>query len=415
MSDTLIKVENLSKKFCRDLKRSLWYGVRDMGSELVGRNSNHDELRRDEFWAVRNVSLFLEKGETLGLIGHNGAGKTTLLRMLNGLIKPDIGRIEVKGRVQALIALGAGFNPVLTGRENVYVNASILGLKTAEIDRLFDSIVNFSGVEAFIDAPVQSYSSGMVVRLGFSIAAHLEPDILLVDEVLAVGDLSFRTKCQVRIQELREQGVAIIFVSHDLHTVSHICTRALTFEKGQIIYDGDTERAIDTYRESLIKSNEVLEDSLRVGTGEIRITDLDLMDELGESRQKVDLGDCVKIRFHYHANEPVNNPVFNVTIHVLNSYQVTGIRTDVDGQTVGRLEGQGYIDLIIPELNLLPNIYTVDAVILHSDGYTYYDRVNRIAQMKVRGGLDVNGTTYLNHSWQLGDQKPTPSALLLDR
>ena len=166
MSDTLVTVEHVSKKFCRTLKRSLWYGVRDVGSELIGQNNGHKNLRKEEFWAVRDVSLQLRRGETLGLIGHNGAGKTTLLRMLNGLIKPDEGRIKVRGRMQALIALGAGFNPVLTGRENIYVNASVLGISKAEIDRRFDQIVDFSGIEEFIDMPVQSYSSGMTVRLG---------------------------------------------------------------------------------------------------------------------------------------------------------------------------------------------------------------------------------------------------------
>src|SRR5690606_35598614 len=214
----------------------------------------------------------VRSGETLGLIGHNGAGKTTLLRMLSGLIRPDGGRIEIRGQMQALIALGAGFNPLLTGRENVYVNASILGISRQDTNRLFDRIVQFAGVEDSIDMPVQSYSSGMVVRLGFSIAAHLEPDILLVDEVLSVGDLAFRTKCQVRIQEMKKNGVAIVLVSHNLHTVSHVCTRAIAMDKGAIIHDGDTEVAIDAYRDSLIQRDRTVADSLRAGTGEIRIT-----------------------------------------------------------------------------------------------------------------------------------------------
>src|SRR5690606_16111974 len=234
--DVLVNVEHVSKKFCRSLKRSLWYGARDLGSELIGRSNGRGRLREDEFWAVRDVSFQVARGETLGLIGHNGAGKTTMLRMLNGLIKPDHGRIAVTGRLQALIALGAGFNPILTGRENIYVYASVLGLSKAETDRRFDEIVEFSGIGEFIDMPVQSYSSGMTVRLGFSVAAHLDPDILLVDEVLAVGDMAFKTKGQVRIQELRENGVAIILVSHNLHTISHVCNRAIVFEKGQVIF-----------------------------------------------------------------------------------------------------------------------------------------------------------------------------------
>ncbi|NKQ35043.1 MAG: ABC transporter ATP-binding protein [Chloroflexi bacterium] len=403
MTDILVNVENVSKKFCRNLKRSLWYGVKDVGAEMFGRGSERIELRSQEFWAVKDVSFQLKRGETLGLIGHNGAGKTTMLRMLNGLIKPDTGRITVRGRIQALIALGAGFNPVLTGRENIYVNASVLGISKAETDRRFDQIVDFSGIEEFIDTPVQSYSSGMVVRLGFSIAAHLEPDILLVDEVLAVGDLAFKTKCQVRIQELRDTGVAIILVSHNLHTISHVCSRAITFEKGRVLYDGDTERAIDVYRNSLIKANKGLEDSLRAGTGEIKIKDLEILDEYDGVQEECGVGDYVKLRVHYEAYEPVVNPVFNVTMHVLNSHQVTGIRTDVDGVELGTLEGVGHVDIVIPDLNLLPNIYTMDAVIFHSDGFTFYDRVNKAAHLRVVGGLQVNGTAYLPHVWANGE------------
>ncbi len=409
MSDTLVKVDHVSKKFARDLKRSLWYGVRDVAGELLRRDGPRDALRKDEFWAVRDVSLEVKRGETLGLIGHNGAGKTTLLRMLNGLIKPDLGTITVRGRMQALIALGAGFNPVLTGRENVYVNASVLGIPKAEINRRFDEIVNFSGIEEFIDMPVQSYSSGMTVRLGFSVAAHLEPDILLVDEVLAVGDLAFRTKCQVRIQDMKEAGVAIVLVSHNLHTISHVCTRAVTFEKGQVIFEGDTEEAIDAYRTSLIQDNEDLADALRAGTGEIRIEGLEILNANGCVQEFFEVGESMKLRLHYKAEKAVENPVFNVTMHIMNSHQVTGIRTDVDGLKLGTLSGNGYVDLIIPHLNLLPNIYTLDAVLFHQDGYTFYDRVNRISHLKVRGGHLINGTAYLPHSWEAS---PNQSMLL---
>ncbi|MDP3817157.1 ABC transporter ATP-binding protein, partial [Pseudomonas sp.] len=196
MSEALVKVDGVSKKFCRSLKRSLWYGMQDLGSELIGNpHGGGGDLRKDEFWAIKDVSFELKRGECLGLIGRNGAGKTTLLRMLNGLIKPDQGRIEMRGRVAALIALGAGFNPILTGRENIYVNASVLGLRKREIDEKFEEIVEFAELGEVIDAPVQSYSSGMSVRLGFSIAVRMDPDVLIVDEVLAVGDMGFRSKC----------------------------------------------------------------------------------------------------------------------------------------------------------------------------------------------------------------------------
>lgn len=227
MPETLIKVENVSKKFCRSLKRSLWYGMKDLGSELTGRSHmGNEELRQDEFWAVKDVSFELKRGECLGLIGRNGAGKTTLLKMLNGLIKPDEGRIKMQGQVGALIALGAGFNPILTGRENIYVNASVMGLKKKEIDSKFEDIVNFAELEEFIDAPVQSYSSGMVVRLGFAVATSLEPDVLLLDEILAVGDVAFRAKCYDRLFNII-QKTAVIFVSHNMVQVNRLCNKVL--------------------------------------------------------------------------------------------------------------------------------------------------------------------------------------------
>jgi lipopolysaccharide transport system ATP-binding protein len=401
MTDTLVKVENVSKKFCRDLKRSLWYGVQDLGFELLAQKSTDKKLRKDEFWAVKDISFEVARGEVLGLIGHNGAGKTTILRMLNGLIKPDKGRVVVKGRMQALIALGAGFNPILTGRENIFVNASILGISEKEIKKRFDEIVEFSGIKDYIDMPVQSYSSGMTVRLGFSVAAHLEPDILLVDEVLAVGDLAFRTKCQVRIQELRRKGVAIIFVSHNLHAVSHICNRSITLNKGKIIYDGYTEEAINKYRTNLIDNHKEIAKELMVGTGEIKITKVLVLNDLDEEMADYHLQDFVKIRLHFLANTPVENPVFNITINVLYGEQVTGFRTDTDGIDNGFVEGKGYIDIVIPKLNLLPNNYSIDAIIFHQDGFTFYDRINKAAYIRVEGGLDINGTAYLPHTWKL--------------
>ena len=404
MSEPLIRVIGVKKKFCRSLKRSLWYGLRDLGSELAGSSKYHEKLRTDEFWAVREVSFSVERGEALGLIGHNGAGKTTLLRMLNGLIKPDAGRIEIRGRMQALIALGAGFNPVLTGRENVYVNAAVLGIRKAEIDQRFDEIVEFSGLSEFIDMPVQSYSSGMVVRLGFSVAAHLEPDILLVDEVLAVGDLAFRTKCQLRIQELKKAGVAIIFVSHNLHAVNHVCTRAIALEKGQMLYDGEVERAIDVYRASLIQLDASMEKMIRGGTGEVRIQKLEVLNDMDLPQDEFETSEYTKLRLHYQAIQPVVNPVINLAINLLYDQQVAGIRTDVDGIQVGTLEGEGSIDLVIPNFNLLPNVYTIDAIMFHPDGFTFYDRVNKAAYLKVRGGLRINGTAYLPHQWYCSDQ-----------
>lgn len=244
--EVLVKADHVSKKFCRSLKKALWYGVQDIGSEIIGRKYDH-KLRPDEFWAVNDISFEVKRGECLGLIGPNGAGKSTLLKMLNGLIKPDQGSIMMRGRISALIELTAGFNPILTGLENIYNRAAILGLSKAEVDRKLDDIVEFAEIEDFLHMPVQSYSSGMKIRLGFAVAAQLEPDVLILDEVLAVGDVGFRAKCFNRIYQLMENS-AVIFVSHTMPQVSRVCSSLLVMNQGQnLSYGKDVPKGIDTY------------------------------------------------------------------------------------------------------------------------------------------------------------------------
>ncbi|WP_319525633.1 polysaccharide ABC transporter ATP-binding protein [uncultured Desulfosarcina sp.] len=272
-ADTLIKVEGLSKKFCRDLKKSLWYGMKDLGREILGRpHGGKGGLRSDEFWAVNDVSFELKRGECLGLIGRNGAGKTTLLRMLNGLIKLDRGRIEMRGRLGALIALGAGFNPILTGLENIYINAAILGLRKSQVDSKLDDIIDFSELGEFIDMPVQSYSSGMSVRLGFSVAAILiQPDILFLDEVLAVGDIGFTIKCLNAVRGLSQHS-AVVFVSHNMQYISDFCTRVMVLNRGKVILDAaNPADGIDCYYSLMDQRFKVS------GTGEAEILDINLL------------------------------------------------------------------------------------------------------------------------------------------
>ncbi|EDM42979.1 polysialic acid transport ATP-binding protein; KpsT [unidentified eubacterium SCB49] len=245
--DILVEVQGLSKKFCKDLKKSLWYGVKDLFSGIGG-NKKERTLRPDEFWAVKDISFTLRRGECLGLIGHNGAGKSTLLKILNGLINPDEGTVKMYGRVGALIELGAGFNPILSGRENIYNNGAVLGFSKKEIDAKLDEIIDFAEIRAFIDMPVQNYSSGMKVRLGFAVAAQMEPDILIIDEVLAVGDVGFRAKCYERISELMKTS-AIIFVSHSMPQISKICNQAIHLNKGKIVVNSDVGSVIESYYE----------------------------------------------------------------------------------------------------------------------------------------------------------------------
>jgi len=243
--EVLVKAEGLSKKFCKDLKTSLWYGIQDLIDNFRG-NKEERYLRDKEFWAVKDISFELRRGECLGLIGHNGAGKSTLLKILNGLIKPDAGKVTIKGRVGALIELGAGFNPILTGRENIFNNGAILGFTRKEINAKLEEIIDFAEIREFIDMPVQNYSSGMKVRLGFAVAAQMEPDVLIIDEVLAVGDVGFRGKCMATITKLLERS-AVIFVSHSMPQVNRYCTHSILLNNGELEYKGNTEEAISLY------------------------------------------------------------------------------------------------------------------------------------------------------------------------
>ena len=253
-SDIVLSVNGVSKKFCRDLKRSLLYGVQDIASEVSGLREKSENLRSKEFWALEDVSFELRRGESIGLVGKNGSGKSTLLRIIAGLIKPDTGLIEINGRVAPLIALGAGFNPILSGRENIYANMSILGLSKKEIDERFDSVIEFAEIGDAIDSPVQTYSSGMAARLGFASAIHTEPEILLIDEVLAVGDLEFRLKCYRKLSELLDKGTTFVLVAHNPNSILSICQSAIYLKKGKLKAQGDAASVKSEYDQDLFIS-----------------------------------------------------------------------------------------------------------------------------------------------------------------
>jgi ABC-type polysaccharide/polyol phosphate transport system ATPase subunit len=266
-AECLIEVDGVSKKYCRDFRRSLRYAVRDIVSGFLPRQEPN-VLRKDEFWAVKDVSFTLRRGDSLGLIGHNGAGKSTLLKMLTGQRILTTGKVIVRGRVVALTELGLGFDPVLTGRENAYVNASVLGVPRSQLEPTIDAIIEFAGLREFIDSSVQTYSSGMKARLGFSVAVHLDPDILIVDEVLAVGDLAFRRKCVKHIQGFLDRGGSMLLVAHEPFLIQTICNRCLVIEKGRVIFDGPSVEGVDLHfqvgRAALFESV--------AGTDRIRIT-----------------------------------------------------------------------------------------------------------------------------------------------
>jgi lipopolysaccharide transport system ATP-binding protein len=306
MSEVLIKVDGVSKKFCKNLKQSLAYGFRDVFDSVIGKKPSL-KLRNDEFWAVKDISFEVKRGECLGLIGHNGAGKSTLLKMLNGLIRPDEGSIEMHGKVGALIELGAGFNSLLTGRENIYNNGAVLGFTKQEIDEKLNEIIIFSELEEFIDMPVQNYSSGMKVRLGFAIAAQMEPDILLIDEVLAVGDMGFVLKCFNQMDKLL-QNTALILVSHGMPQISRMCTHVILMDHGKVLCNtDDVSYGITEYYKRFKTQIGDYNGSDKVELIDIRLISNDSLYHK-EDDILINYGDPLKIEIEIFCNEFVYSP-----------------------------------------------------------------------------------------------------------
>jgi len=361
--DVLIKCESVSKKFCKDFKRSLWYGIKDVSLSFSNKGNHNNELRKDEFWAVKDISFELKRGECLGLIGHNGAGKSTLLKILNNLLTPDVGQVTMIGRVSALIELGAGFNPILTGRENVYNNAAVLGFTKKEINAKFDAIVAFSEIGDFIDSPVQNYSSGMKVRLGFAIASEMEPDILLIDEVLAVGDLGFIIKCLNRIGELMTK-TATIFVSHSMPMVARVSSHAMLMHKGVNQFSStDTAQAIKQYVDLFESAGRVNQ-----GTGDIELTKVELYNPQTKSFVTDDstllaTGDDLRLRFDLDIKENIKD--FNLSITMFDGQLRETLSASSEyknRQFTNTGQGRQHFEVVLPNLILSTGKYAVTLV-----------------------------------------------------
>ena len=381
--DVLVRVENVSKRFCRSLKRSLLYGIHDLGSEIFYRrpdgsmrlhhSTNDVQLRQDEFWAVKDISFELRRGECLGLIGHNGAGKTTLLRMLNGLIKPDTGDVLMRGRIGSLIQLGAGFNPILSGRENIYINASVLGLSQKEIDQKVDEIIEFSEISQFIDMPVQNYSSGMTVRLGFSIASSLNLDILLLDEVLAVGDIGFVIKCLNRVRQMAADS-AVILVSHQMQFISSFCTRVLFMDHGENVLDTTCpSQAIQQYYR-IVRA-------VRSETGTMEASLIELV---------LDQGSCVRQGSEgiLSLSFRINASVLSASLHVYvmdeaMSPVICHPVTDEDGKPMSFSAGLHKIELKLGRIELVPGKYNFTLVLTDEKTRQYLLRAQGLREFTV--------------------------------
>ena len=366
--EIVLSVKNVSKRFCRDLKKSLFYGIQDIAGEVFGARRSNVELRRGEFWALNDVSFELRRGEALGLVGANGAGKTTLLRIISGLIKPDHGSVEVRGRVAPLIALGAGFNPILTGRENIYVNMSILGLSKEEIDDRFEEVVAFAEIGEAIDAPVQSYSSGMAARLGFASAIFTEPKILLIDEVLAVGDIKFRSKCYRKLTELRKKGTTFVLVSHSPQLLLSTCELAVYLSKGKLVFSGEVSKALHIYDESLFQMNRSSEIGLMLCPAKdkseslgVDITSLCFKDEQGKKLDYALTGKplslCIGLRAHNKIEKV--NIIISILNNSLENEQTLFFASDQDGQSFTVFPGDSEIQLNMTYCGLIPGLYTM--------------------------------------------------------
>jgi len=364
-----IRLENVSKRYRLRRQQSLAGSWRDR----LLRRDGHDR-EQDYFWALKDVSFAVQPGQVLGIVGPNGAGKTTILKLLSRITRPTSGKITTNGKLSALIELGAGFHPDLTGRENVYINGVILGLSRDEIRRRFDEIVAFSELERFIDTPVKRYSSGMYVRLGFAVAACVRPDILLVDEVLAVGDASFRRKCMKRIQELRDKGTSIILVSHNLYLVQAVCTSALYLENGQIGCQGPTAEVIDAYERAIHEKRARVFDTSHqpeqarhatpIEITQVKVLGVDRSeDSVDEGTKRLDLfsDQPAEVRVHYIAHEPVESA--NAVIRIIRSDDVTCcmMRTSLAGFELLGLKGTGIVSVVLDPLQLVGGTYFAEA------------------------------------------------------
>jgi lipopolysaccharide transport system ATP-binding protein len=376
--EVLVEVNNISKKFCKDLKTSLRYGLGDsIRAALSIKKEASDNLRPKEFWAVKDISFTLRRGECIGLIGHNGAGKSTLLKIINGLILPDAGSVTMRGQVGALIELGAGFNPILTGRENIYNNAAVLGFSRKDVDAKLDSIIAFSEIEDFIDTPVQNYSSGMKVRLGFAVAAHLEPDVLIIDEVLAVGDLGFVLKCFQKIDQILP-NTAMIFVSHSMPMVSRICNQIILMDKGHAKFQGqDVAQAIDLYYNKFASNKQnVILDSERIAFKSIEL----ISEKMVDGVKFIQWGDDLKFNIKLAVlDKTISQLLASIVILDKEQRPVASIKTNTNILVENKFEYD--ITYVHKRVQLSKGIYTVN-LIFSADGSPAY-RVNSIYTFQV--------------------------------
>lgn len=410
----ILSVDNVSKVYCRNLKRAMRYGLYDLGREFLGLGADRAEgkLRQGEFYSVRDANFNIEPGECVALIGPNGAGKSTMLKMINGLIKPDRGEITIRGKIGALIELGTGFNPILSGRENIYINAAVLGMSKREVDEVFDEIVDFAELHHVIDAPVKTYSSGMRIRLGFSVAANLRPQLLLIDEVLAVGDVGFRMKCFKHLQTLVANGVSIILVTHAIGMLQRVATRSVVFNRGRIVHDGDLDSGCAVYEEILGASERTrVERQQENASRDAEIEDVEVLDRHGDPQTEFQTNDAVTVRVRLRAKHAIrnvrlivalNSPSIGTLASVSTRYQE--VRFDLDPETYpqGRT-----VTLSYAQIPLLLGAYHFNISLFGPEMTDFFHRRSGCGSFRIVGpptdanGMGVTGILSLEHHWEL--------------
>jgi len=408
-----VRAEGLSKKFGRSLKNSMRYGLMDSLTQLTGRRVAGEELREGEFWAVKDVSFELNRGDSLGVMGVNGSGKSTLLRLLTGVYRPDVGRVSLRGTTGALIAAGAGFAPMLTGRENIFVNGALLGMPRATIEKRIDEIIAFAELEGFLDMPVKNYSSGMVVRLGFAIAAMSEPEILIVDEVLAVGDVNFQKKCYDYLFRLKRSGTTIILVSHSVGAVWAVCDRAIFMDRGEVLVSGAVEDVIRAYDDQNARAAKIaahkVDDLSRKRLGDqppqsvapaldlsekesnfgVTCRDICVSGNDGDQRPDFLFGEDFIISATVDVTKPIDNFILRYVIDAAHYRNVCTIDSYECGYPLKNIEpGRYNFSVRIRNPNLRPGFYSLNVAAVSKDFGLHLFLAHKVASIVVRSPAD---------------------------
>ncbi|MCB0965425.1 MAG: ABC transporter ATP-binding protein [Ilumatobacter sp.] len=393
-AEPVVRVSHLSKRFRlfherhQSLKQSL----------LNRRRSTYED-----FWALRDISFDVAEGETFGIVGHNGSGKSTMLKCLTEILEPDEGSVSVNGTISALLELGAGFHPELSGRENIYLNAAILGVPRKYVHDRFDQIVEFSGLEQFIDTPVKNYSSGMFVRLGFAVAVNVDPDVLIIDEVLAVGDADFQAKCGDKIAEFRDRGKTIVLVTHDMGDVVRLCKRAAWIDHGRLRMIGPPSEITDAYLETAHSGRAItINDTMRWGSGEVKITSIELLDGAEQPVAMPRSGEPLAIRFVLSADEPVIDPELTLAVFDQSGTLISEVGTRSRNTRIDQVHGHRQVTLELDHLSLTEGTYELTAKLHDESGQREFDVRTRFVKFDVLKGTDGDrGLVTLGGRWNV--------------